>query len=194
MFDPAYSQLLDTNQKLRSKLQDEIFINKSNEKKICSLVKELEQCYQTISSQNNTIIAHEGEIVELKSQISDLWKQLRVLQQDKKFKDKVGSIQDDQIIELENKVESLKVRIQILIDKIISINALDMATTNLIANINRGLDQIENHIRGVGTPMQNLANVIDGIRGSDVYFLCPKHLLSQLYVLTICFNYVSYMS
>jgi hypothetical protein len=39
--------------------------------------------------------------------------------------------------------------------------------TNLIANINRGLDRIENHIvRGVGTPMQNSANVIDGIRGS----------------------------
>ena len=41
-----------------------------------------------------------------------------------------------------------------------------MATTNLIANVNRGLERIENHIRGVGTPMQNPANVIDGIRGS----------------------------
>ena len=41
-----------------------------------------------------------------------------------------------------------------------------MATTNLIANINRGLDRIENHIRGVSTPMQNPANIIDGIRGS----------------------------
>jgi hypothetical protein len=41
-----------------------------------------------------------------------------------------------------------------------------MATTNLIANINRELDRIENHIKGVGTPMQNPANVIDGIRGS----------------------------
>ena len=40
-----------------------------------------------------------------------------------------------------------------------------MAMTNLIADINRGLDRIENHIRGVGTPMQNPANVIDGIRG-----------------------------
>src|SRR5205823_5683121 len=86
MSDPAYSQLLDTNQELRSELWDEIFINKSNEKKICSLVKELEQCYRTISSQDNTIIAHEGEIVELKSQISNLRKQLRILQQDKKFK------------------------------------------------------------------------------------------------------------
>ncbi|PKK60280.1 hypothetical protein RhiirC2_793558 [Rhizophagus irregularis] len=79
-FDPAYSQFLDTNQELRSKLQDKISNNKSNEKKICSFVKELEQCYQTILLQNNTIIAHK--------------KELRILQQDKKFKDEVGSIQD----------------------------------------------------------------------------------------------------
>src|ERR671926_1039028 len=166
MFDPAYSQILDTNQKLRSKLRDEIFINKSNEKKICSLVKELEQCYRTISFQDNTIIAHEKEVEKLKSEISDLRNQLRILQQDKKFKGEVASIQDGRIIELENKVGSLKARIQILIDKKISINALDMATTNLIANVNRGLNRIENHIRGVGTPMQNPANVIDGIKGS----------------------------
>jgi hypothetical protein len=92
MLDPVYSQLLDTNQELRSELRDEISINKSNEKKIRSLVKELEQCYRTISFQDNSIIAHEGEIVELKSQISDLRKQLRILQQDKKFKDGIGSI------------------------------------------------------------------------------------------------------
>ena len=30
MLDPAYSQLLDTNQELRNELKDEIFINKSN--------------------------------------------------------------------------------------------------------------------------------------------------------------------
>src|ERR1044072_720246 len=164
--DPAYSQLLDTNQELRNELQDEIFINKSNEKKICFLVKELEQCYRTISLQDNTIIVHEKVIEKFKSEISDLQKQLRILQQDKKFKDKVGSIQDGRIIELENKVERLKARIRILIDKKIPIDNLDMATTNLIANVNRGLERIENHIRGVDTPMQNPANVIDGIRGS----------------------------
>src|SRR4051812_9147776 len=153
MFDPAYSQLLDTNQELRSELQNEISINKSNEKKIHFFVKELEQCYRTISLQDNTIIAHEKEVEKLKSEISDLRKQLRVLQQDKKCKDEVGSIQDGQIIELENKVGNLKARIGILIDKKISINALDMATANLIANINRGLDRIKNHIRGVSTPM-----------------------------------------
>src|SRR4051812_23607678 len=166
MFDPAYSQLLDTNQELRSELQDEISNNKSNEKKIRSLVKELEQCYRTISLQDNTIIAHEKEIEKLKSEISDLRKQLRILQQDKKFKDEVGSIQDDRIIELESKVEHLKSRIRILIDKKISINALDMATANLITNINRGLDRIENHIKEAGTPLQNPFNILDGIRGS----------------------------
>src|ERR1051325_341513 len=166
MLDPAYSQLLDTNQELRSELRYEISINKSNEKKIRSLVKELEQCYRTISFQDNSIIAHEGEIVELKSQISDLRKQLRILQQDKKFKDGIGSIQDSRIIELENKVERLKARIRILIDKKIPIDNLNMATADLIGNINRGLNRIENHIGGVGTPMQNPANVIDGIRGS----------------------------
>ncbi|CAB5376578.1 unnamed protein product [Rhizophagus irregularis] len=128
MFDSAYSQLLDTTQELRSELQDEISNNKSNEKKIHSL--------------------------------------LRVLQRDKKFKDEVGSIQDGRIIELENKVERLKARIRILIDKKIPIDNLNMATTNFIANVNRGLNRIENHIRGVGMPMQNPANVIDGIRGS----------------------------
>src|SRR6266540_890004 len=164
--DPTYSQLLDTNQELRNELQDEISINKSNEKKIQSLVKKLEQCYRTILFQDNNIIAHEKEIEKLKSEISNLRKQLRVLQQDKKFKDEVESIQDGRIIKLKNKIGSLKARIQILIDKKISINALDMATTNLIANINRGLERIENHIRGVSTPMQNPANIIDSIRGS----------------------------
>ena len=80
MLDPAYSQLLDTNQKLHSELCDEISINKSNEKKIRSLVKELEQCYRTISLQDNTIIAHKKEVEKLKSEISDLRKQLRILQ------------------------------------------------------------------------------------------------------------------
>ena len=78
-YDPAYSQLLDTNQKLCSELQDEIFINKRNKKKIRFLVKELEQCYRTISLQDNSIIAHEKEIEELKFQISDLRKQLKIL-------------------------------------------------------------------------------------------------------------------
>ena len=83
MSDPAYSQLLDTNQELRSELRNEISINKNNEKKIRSLVKELEQCYRTISLQDNTIIAHKKEVEILKSEISDLRKQLRMIKNSK---------------------------------------------------------------------------------------------------------------
>ena len=57
-------------------------------------MKELEQYYRIISSQDNTIIVHEKEIEKFKSEISDLREQLRVLQQDKKFKDEIGSVQD----------------------------------------------------------------------------------------------------
>src|SRR3954468_6604735 len=77
MFDPAYLQLLDTNQELHSELRDEISINKSNEKKLCSLVKKLEQCYRTISFQDSTIITHEKEIEDLKLEITSLKKRLR---------------------------------------------------------------------------------------------------------------------
>ncbi|CAB5367429.1 unnamed protein product [Rhizophagus irregularis] len=157
-FDLAYSELLDINQELRGDIQDEIFINKSNEKKIRSLVKKLEQCYRTISIQDNTIIAHKKEIEKLKSEISDLRKQLRVLQQDKKFKDEIGSIQDGRIIELENKVGSLKARIRILIDKKIPIDNLDMVTTNLIANVNRGLKGSLNTIQ---ITLQNITTECD---------------------------------
>src|SRR5207248_5557838 len=90
MFDPAYSQLLDTNQELRSELQDEIFTNKSNEKKVRSLVKELEQCYQTISLQDNTIIVHEKEIEKLKSEISDLRNSLGFYNRIKNSKMRLG--------------------------------------------------------------------------------------------------------
>ena len=72
MLDPAYSQLLDTNQELRSEFRDEISINKSNEKKIHILEKELEQCFRTISFQDKTIIAHEEEIESLKTEINSL--------------------------------------------------------------------------------------------------------------------------
>ncbi|GBC37222.2 uncharacterized protein OCT59_003313 [Rhizophagus irregularis] len=41
-----------------------------------------------------------------------------------------------------------------------------MATADLIGNINRGLDRIENHIRGAGTLLPNPINILDGIRGS----------------------------
>ncbi|CAG8605180.1 392_t:CDS:1, partial [Paraglomus occultum] len=43
---------------------------------------------------------------------------------------------------------------------------IDMANLNLFIQIDRGLNRIENHIRGAGTPLNNPINIINGIRGS----------------------------
>ncbi|CAG8821789.1 12664_t:CDS:1, partial [Dentiscutata erythropus] len=42
----------------------------------------------------------------------------------------------------------------------------DMANLDPIIQIDRGLNRIENHLRGVGTPLNNPINIINGIRGS----------------------------
>src|SRR5271170_146853 len=82
----AYIEILDTNKELRKELEEEISINKGSEKKIRSLIKEVEVCYRTLSQQDSTIIAHEEEIISLKAEISSLKKRLRQVEQDVKHK------------------------------------------------------------------------------------------------------------
>ena len=107
----TYFEVLDTNQELRSELQDEISNNRNNEKRICSLVKELEQCYKTITFQDSTILAHENEIEELKLEISSLKKRLCVALQNVEDKEKHLLSREEQLYELEDKVKKLKTRI-----------------------------------------------------------------------------------
>lgn len=71
-FDPAYIRLLHTNRKLREELNREVDINSKNEKRIHGLLRDLEYCNKTISQQDTTIVAHESEIQEFKSQVSNL--------------------------------------------------------------------------------------------------------------------------
>src|SRR4030095_15539958 len=111
-FDPAYLQLLDTNRELRKDLRNEEDINHENEQKILDLIKEVENCYRTISFQDDTIIAHETEIQELKSQVSILEKRLRIALKDVDKKEAFISHRAIQIYDLEVEVEKLKNRIQ----------------------------------------------------------------------------------
>src|SRR5277367_6954663 len=83
----AYLEILDINKELRKELGEEISINKDNEKKIRSLIKEVEACHRSLSHQDSTIIAHEDKIISLKAEISSLKKHLRQIQQDVKLKD-----------------------------------------------------------------------------------------------------------
>ena len=69
-------------------MANEIADNDSREKKIASLNKELESCYNTISHYDSLIIAHEEEIASLKSEISYLKRQLHTALQNVQQKEK----------------------------------------------------------------------------------------------------------
>jgi hypothetical protein len=80
--DPGYIEILDTNTELRKDLAEEIANNKASKKRICSLIKEVEACYRTISQQDSNILEHEEEIASLKSEISSLKRRLHTALQD----------------------------------------------------------------------------------------------------------------
>ena len=159
--DPAYIEILDTNKKLRKELANEIATNDYSEKKIHNLCKELEVCYQTISRQDSTIIAHEEEIASLKVEITSLKQYLRRVLKDVEQKEKHLLSREDQLHELENKVAKLKVRIGKLINKNFSDNTLDMEDTPIRrildnrARIATRLAQIRLHFDNAGVTLPN---------------------------------------
>ena len=80
--DLIYIEILDNNTELCKDLAEEIANNKASEKRICSLIKEVEAYYRTISQQDSTILEHEEEIASLKSEISSLKRRLYTALQD----------------------------------------------------------------------------------------------------------------
>src|SRR5215216_37851 len=82
----AYIDILDTNKELRKELVDEITENKLKDKKLKALTRELESCYRTLSKQDSTILAHEGEIESLKTEIKYLKQHLHKALQDLRHK------------------------------------------------------------------------------------------------------------
>jgi chromosome segregation ATPase len=109
--DLAYIEILDTNKELRKELEDEITENKLKDKKLKALTRELESCYNTLSQQDSTIIAHEDEIASLKSEIKSLKQRLHKALQDLRYKADARTAQDIHILRLEDKVDQLKTRI-----------------------------------------------------------------------------------
>ena len=109
--DPAYIEILESNKSLRVELNSEVNNNILNEKKICKYLQELDQCYKTISSQDNIILAYDTEIHELKSQIINLEKRLRIALEDNKKKDSYIPFLEQDIIKFQEEINRLKLRI-----------------------------------------------------------------------------------
>src|SRR5215216_6950389 len=102
--DLAYIEILDTNKELRKELGEEITENKLKDKKLKALSRKLETCYRTLSHQDSTILAHEGEIESLKTEIKSLRQRLHKALQDLRYKDNASTAQDIHILRLEDKV------------------------------------------------------------------------------------------
>jgi len=167
MLEPAYIEILDTNKELRKELANEIADNDSREKKIASLNKELESCYNTISHYDSLIIAHEEEIASLKSEISYLKRQLYTALQDTRQKEEHLISRDSQLQELEDKIVQLRNRIKELTEKPnpnkkFPLQETQMAVPDLLANIGTALDLVERSIGGDTTI--NPINTLNGIR------------------------------
>lgn len=179
-FDPAYLQLLDSNQGLRKELESEIAINQANEKKIHILIKEVESCHRTISFQDNTIIAHETEVQELKSQVSNLEKRLRIALKGVNEKEAFILHQDIQISDLESEVEHLKLQIhRIFSCKYIPKDNPDMAQqirapvlneaqtiTESVRNTFRNINRIFRRNTSSNTPGADIEREFDDIKNA----------------------------
>ena len=152
---------------LKEELNKEVAINKTNEKAIRFLNKELEECKRTIALQNNTIEANEVEIEELKSQISNLENRLRIALKkstvSSENKEAYITYLEQQLIELQEEVNRLKTRIQeLFLDKYNTKpkdNTSMASVIDYIERIYNDLNRVESYIDPVysGAPITSIA-------------------------------------
>ena len=110
------AELEEENYHLRSELQTEVDTNRRNEKQIRDLECDYARCVQEIQDLNGEIErlenASKEEILELKSEISNLKSQLYQARKDIRDKDNYISTLEKQLVESEEQVEKLRCRIK----------------------------------------------------------------------------------
>jgi len=159
--DPAFVQLAQSNIELREELNREVDINRSNEKKIRRLIRDLEKCEGEIIRRSLTITDQENEINDLKIQISNLRKQLRSALKEIKSNESVIDSKNNQIVGYEEDILRLKARIKELTwHKKISSNQIEMANLNLTPPRIPGSPRMDNTPRTFGSVSQSIRNKI----------------------------------
>ena len=170
-------ELEQINQELQEILQSEVSINKSNEKYIKDLECKYTRCENEIQSLNKELErlenASEEEKAELRSEILSLKKSLYQATKEVREIKSYNANLEQQLQECYEKMENLRYRFKVISSRRSSPNLYnseeedtDMANLDLFIQIDRGLNRIENHLRGAGTPLNNPTNIINGIRGS----------------------------
>ena len=171
-------ELEQINQILRDELSTEISSNKAKEKLIKQLERDLANCEREISRKDFAIVASNEENKELKSKILLLKKEL--YQTKKEVWNKNGYTVDieNKLQECYETISGLRQRIRVISsrgnsplrnnspDIYSSSEDTNMANIDPFININRGLTRLENYFRGAGTPINNPANIVQGIQGT----------------------------
>ncbi len=192
-FDPAYLALLKSNRELRKELNSEASINQSNEKKICILIKELEQCSRSISFQDTTIIAHEKEIQELKSQVSDLQKRLRSALKDVDKKESYVLDLEQRLSTLEEEVLVLKKKIREITSRKYNKSAGIKDSFNIVkmSQLRFRTNRIESNFKVIR--FDSNSKKLDSIRFDSNQFEFLKKIL-MLYLYLLNFNIIKNLS
>ena len=147
--EPAYLELLDSNQELRKRLVLEETINLSNQKKIRILTKDLEQCERYIKYLEKNLVSREDEIEELKIKLKSILREVKKYKDHLELKEEALHTQDSRIINLEDTVNRLRIQIYKLITTKIS---------------TRGITEMDNPLVEILDRRQILSNIFYEIR------------------------------
>ena len=163
---------------MRDELSTEISSNKTKKKLIKQLERDLANCEREISRKDFAIVASNEENKELKSEILSLKKELYQTKKEVQNKDGYTVDIENKLQECYETISGLRQRIRVISshensplrnnspDIYSSSEDTNMANIDPFININRGLTRLENHFRGAGTPINNPANIVQGIQGT----------------------------
>jgi len=135
--EPAYLELLDSNQELRKRLVLEETINLSNQKKIRILTKDLEQCERYIKYLEKNLVSREDEIEELKIKLKSILREVKKYKDHLELKEEALHTQDSRIINLEDTVNKFRIQIYKLITTKISTRGITEMDIPLLEILDR---------------------------------------------------------
>ena len=181
----AYLDLIDSNLDLREKLAQETVETIKNKRKICKLIKDLEQCELYIKYLEKNLISKEDEIEQLKVKCQSIQYELDKCCNHLDLKEEALVVQDERIIQLEDTVDKLKNQIiEISIfknNKETDQQSMAATALNQIMNIATALDRIERYIGGdqSSDPINNLNFARTTLANLRAQFLTLGHQITM---------------
>ena len=160
------SELEKIIQELRDALSKEISNSNNKETWIAHLEKEALKIEREINRKDLEILASNEEKESLQADITALKIQLNHIKKESQDKETHIAELEKQIQECNEIISSLKYRIKQIHSRRNSPDSTNIANMDLFISMNRGLNRLERHFRREGQPLNNPANLVQGIQGT----------------------------